>query len=289
VEWKEDPEFDTSWLVKFEVSGITKKVVAYQIQAARLRVAPMPVPTNYYQMLRISPRRNEWGKHYGYDPLDTDEFQLFARQLAVDQMNFLNRIWQLGSPELTTNDLTICLASPKTNTFDITLAKFGDRFNDRFQLQIFDRRVQLFMDHAHNMAAYWSDEQKMQDASVKDTLNPAAATGLAREALHQMGWNEKQLQLVEPPTVKQWKLPPGGNEQGPVYKLPHYDVSWLLPENERQGAGEEPVAVAFQISGLTKKVTMYANNWPLTPRIPLPANYLQILGLASQTNSTHRE
>ena len=264
------PLFKVQWMagkesgpIRMEVSGITKKVVAY----ANYSAPPMPIPTNYFAMLGVSSRPSDWGAQFGYDSANTPEFQSAARQLAIAQVNRLNEIWSLGSKKLSTNDLTVFQAKPTTNGFDILA-----RFDDRFQLQVAQSQIQWFKDMAHNIEALTEDDQTLSAAlAATNSLNPTSAVQLARQALHQMGWSEKQLQLREPPSVTQVTVP--ADDETPQ-KLPLYDVFWHFAPEEFSKYGENAAAVAFQVSGLTRKVVMYANNWPLTPKLTLPTNAL---------------
>lgn len=261
VEWRLAKEFVP---VRMEISGLTGKVVSYVNYLA----PAMTCPTNYFALLGVSSRPNEWGAQYGYESLNTPEFQSAARKLATDQMNRLNEVWSLGSQPLSTNDLRVFQAKPDTNSFDIPLARFGDRF----YLQIAQSRIQLFQDSVHNMEGLTATEEKIKQVlTLTNLLDAKAAVQVARGALHRMGFDEKQLQLREPPTVKQVRI---DSEQGRPLILPLYDVFWLFPADMQQQYGEGAAAVGFQISGLTKKVVMYANNWLLTPKLPFPTNTL---------------
>jgi hypothetical protein len=55
-------------------------------------------------------------------------------------------------------------------------------------------------------------------------------------------------------------------------------VGWKIKELlAHQSSGQN--GVTFAVSGITKQVAEYYNFDPRTPRIPLPTNYLQMLGL----------
>jgi hypothetical protein len=259
IQWKAGKEFAS---LQMEVSGITKKVVAYVNYSA----LPMPLPTNYFTMLGVSARPEEWGAQFGYDPANTREFQSAARQLATEQMNHLNNVWALNSKKLSTNDLDIFSAKPSTNSFDISMAQFSDRF----YLQIQQGRIQLFKDRANSLEGLGADEAKLRElATQTNSLDLKRAEGIAREALHRLGFDETKLQLREPPKVRQVRV---SSESGRPLTLPLYDVMWMFPENERWKYGEGSAAVAFQISALTTGVVMYANNSPLAPQLTLSTN-----------------
>ncbi len=61
-----------------------------------------------------------------------------------------------------------------------------------------------------------------------------------------------------------------------VYPLPMFNVGWYVKGYTGLTDPDEP-RVTFDISGITKTVSEYFN--PHTPRVPLPTNYFQMLGL----------
>jgi len=259
VQWKAGEEPGP---IRMQISGLTKKVVAY----ANYMTPAMSLPANYFAMLGVSSRAEEWGSQFGYDKADTREFQASARQLATEQVNRLNDAWSLGSRNLSTNDLEIFLAKPLTNTFDITMAQFGHRF----YLQVQHGRIQLFKDLSNNLEGLIASDAKLADlAKYTNTLAEATAERIARDAMRRLGLSEKELQLQEPPSTKQVRLP---TESGRPLSLPLFDVMWKFPPKEQQKYGEGTAAVAFQISALTTGVVMYANNSPLAPQLTIRTN-----------------
>lgn len=255
--------------VRIEVSGLSKKVVAYENPAP----PPTPLPTNYFQMLGISPDSSKWGLQFGYNPHHTTAFDRFAREFAVAQANRLIQSWQLDFPRLlSTNDITWFLAEPRTNAPSISAA-----FTNRFYLQMVEGFVGLFEDKAHSRSAFALDDAKLLSSAVlTNVLDTNDAVGLAREALARLELNEALLRLRSPPVVRQVEIPAGTGETS--IKLPLYDVLWAFPPGEQERFGEMS-AVGVQVSAVTRKVVMFANNCPWTPKLALPTNYLQIIAV----------
>jgi hypothetical protein len=113
-------------------------------------------------------------------------------------------------------------------------------------------------------------------------LTSERAVQLAKESLRQIGFDEQPLQLREGPIVNQIELPMPTERRFEIpfvpkrqYKLPYYDIFWPFPFDQRLKYGDSP-QVAVQLSGLTKKVTMFANNHPQALKFALPTNYLEI-------------
>lgn len=280
VEWKRNKKAQFGTLIEMEVSGVTSNIVWYQSYIAGSSI----LPTNYHQMLGVSPRRHEWGKQFGYDPLDTDEFRHYARQVAVDEVNRLVKIWDLEAKPLTTNDIQWFISQPRTNNFDLSA-----RVGERFYIQILQGRIQLFMDKEHNIEALGRDEAIGAVLQNPHRLTQGAATQIARAALERLGVPAETLARHPPPTVTQCTVGPGERK----IALPLYDVFWPFPEAEQKAAqkkyGEGTSAFGFQVSALRKKVVMYASHSPAAPLIPLPEDYSELLGLRpkSSANSAH--
>jgi hypothetical protein len=276
VEWrKRDQE---SGSLGVEISGLTEHVVAFSSLVAK----PMPLPSNYFVMLGISPQKTNWGKRFGYDPHDTDEFQLSARQFAVEQLNRLISLWGLGGRTLTTKDITSFRAHPDTNGVSIDWVA-----TDRFYLQISQGRITLFKDNANSIEAITDSAKAMSSALAKsNSLDTASATRLAREALHKLGVDEKYLKLLEPPRVEQYDLPMPGQEDSDLrYTLPIYNVMWSHLVEDQSKFGKD--AVGIQVSGITKKVVVYGNNSTLAPHLAVSGNYPALLGLTNSPTKSH--
>jgi hypothetical protein len=255
--------------IRIEVSGLTKQVVAYE----NLLAQPSPLPTNYFQMLGISPDSSKWGLQFGYNPRHTPAFEQFTREFATTQANRLIQSWQLDFPRLlTTNDIAWILAEPRTNAPSISAA-----FTNRFYLQMLEGYVGLFEDKAHSRSAFGEDDTKLRSPSVMtNVLDTNDAVRLAREALARLGLNEAKLRLRSPPVVTQLEIPAATGESS--VRLPLYDVFWAFPPEEQAKLGEMS-AVGVQVSAVTRRVVMFANNCPWTPKLALPTNYSGLIAV----------
>jgi hypothetical protein len=258
------PFFIVRWSqanIHIEISGVTGKIVNYENYGAP---ATIPLPTNYYVMLRISPDHTTWGQQFGYNPLNTETFQSFAASFVTDQMNRLIEVWHLPSRKLATNDITWFLAKPQTNSFDVIA-----RFNERFQLQIIQSRIEILLDEDRNLKSYSEDPNRLRDA-LKQTnvISPATAEASARNALDSLGLNSKSLGVKEPPVVKRQIT----EFEGKSIELPIYEVSWW-PDKENTIPGNQYPLVAFHVSATSGTIISYGNTSLRTPPIPLPTNY----------------
>ncbi len=252
--------------VRMEVSGITKTIVDYFNVASASVV--VPVPTNYFEMLGVPPEPRLWGKQYGYDPINTEAFQTFARDVLVEKANWLNETWKLGiAGTITSNHVERFQAIPHTNTF---LA--SGQIASRFQFQVGDGMIQIFKDDKHASDAFTGHKEKMMALlKQKNQLTKSSALALARKALAQIGLDEKMLRLPKP-QVSQVREPFPGEEK--LRDIPFFYIAWKWTNNE-----EEYPIMAMELSGITEKVTFFANSCTNTPRFALPSNYHAILGL----------
>jgi len=275
VRWR---KLGSDWFaVEMEVSGVTRTVVDYFSASAYMRV--IPVPTNYFEMLGVPPTPRLWGKQYGYDPINTDEFQQFARGFLAEKANWLNEKWRLGlSGPITTNSLDYCEATPFTNRF----AVWG-QISNRLYLQITGGRLELFQDYRRESGEMTRPKERMQATlKTRNQLTKAKALALAREALRQLGLDEQKLHLPAPRVTQVQDSFPDDENETKLYNLPFYEVMW--------GGGEtEYPLLAMEVSGLTKTVTRFVDNRIEIPGFALPTNYLQILGLQCQTNAPSAE
>ena len=264
--------------IRIEVSGLTKRVVAYE----NPMVPAMPLPTNYFQMLGVSSDSSRWGVQFGYDPRHTPAFDQFARKSAVAEANRLIQSWQLDFPRpLTTSDIVWFLAEPRTNAPSISAA-----FTNRFYVQMVEGFVGLFEDKAHSRSSFAKDESQLRSPKVMtNVLDKMTAIQLARDALRLAGLDEIKLRLREPPVVTQVTFPDAAGDE--TVKLPLYDVFWSFPPEEQPKYGEMS-AVGVQVSAVTRKVAMFANNCPWAPKLALPTNYFQLLGAPHEAGPRRR-
>ena len=277
VSWKPFPEAQFGTM-RMEISGLTKKIVAWENPLAK----PLPLPDNYFQLLGVSPDPAQWGRAFGYDPRHTRAFDQAARDAAVGQINRLVRAWQLDFPRpLAGADISWFLAKPGPGAPEISAA-----FTNRFHLQMAGGFVTLFEDKAHARSSFAAAESKLRSpAPTTNTLEEKAVIQLAREALRRAGLDEAKLRLRQPPDVTQASLPLG--DEDAALKLPLYDVFWYFPAAEQSKFGDMP-AVAVQISALTQRVVLFANNCPWTPKLDGAANSFPAESLPRQAPRRQR-
>jgi hypothetical protein len=269
VVWPQSPGVQAQHIV-MQVSGTTRKLVSYSNQL----LAPAPLFTNYFQLLNVPPHPHLWGKEYGYNPLDTEAFKGFARELAVSQINDLVEKWNLEyQGKLTTNHIAWFYATPLSNSFTIAAL-----FTNRFYLEIKDARLSLFEDRCNSLQAFADEvaaDKRLYKTPSKLMLKDVLS--LAHFQLSKLDINENQPGLASKPTVKQARFPGPAPEKNPL--APFYEVAWAFPRAETAEFGDQ-IAIGVQLSGITKKVVVYSNNSLSTPRIPLPPNYPEIIGMA---------
>ncbi len=268
------PLFSVAWRfqnsdlqpVVMEMSGITKTVVSYFNVAPDARV--IPVPTNYFEMLGVPPEPRLWGKQYGYDPINTDAFQAFARDFLLEKANWLMRTWKLGlALPIATNHLERCHAIPHTNTFLVSA-----QIARRFEFQVGEGMIQVFKDYRQVSDAFTSSKEKMTIVmKEKNQLTKSSALALARDKLAQIGIDDKKLRLPKP-FVRQVREPFPDEEK--PRDLPFFFIEWKWTDFE-----DEYAVMAMELSAITKQVTFFANSCTNTPRFALPPNYNEILGL----------
>ena len=100
-------------------------------------------------------------------------------------------------------------------------------------------------------------------AKIKSKITAKEAEAIARERLHQLGLTEKQLKLIEPPEVNQYKF--GGERWNSLSLAPC--SMWFRGE---QRLVEKSLAVSFNISGITKQVSDFFMASMVSPRCQYP-------------------
>lgn len=125
----------------------------------------------------------------------------------------------------------------------------------------------------YSQSFMYSDEKKEVWARMTNLLTLERAVALARDRIHNLGIDETKLGLSEPTTAAQWKY----DSNGVMYPLPLYVVRW-------QTTTGDYYIIDMEISGVSSNVSKLHYNLPaeMLPahlRVPLPTNYLQMLGL----------
>ena len=223
---------------------------------------------------------------WGYDGVATDRlmarrtiatnttaFEEYGLRVMLAQANQVREQWNLDIPEpLTVSNVNFNLwAYVGGVTGDLT-TKDG-----RFVWQFWINDFYHFADtnyYPHSFRHH--DEQSARLTRIKSNITSKEAAAIARDALHRLGLSEKQLKLIEPPSVNQYKFE---ESDGTIYPLPMFNVGWKIKEFLSHSPPSGQNAVVFDVSGITRRVAEYANTHPRRPRIPLPTNYFQMLNL----------
>ena len=198
---------------------------------------------------------------------NTPAFEEYAVNFMLQKANEMRTNWNLVIPKpLTINDIFFSLQATPYGIWGVLSTREG-RYNWGFNWGILDH----FDDAKYRPFSFrYRDDESARLTKIKSKINAKEAETIARNALHELGLTEKQLHLIEPPRVNQYKFE---ETNGVIYPLPMFNVGWLV---EGFTDSDEP-SVVFDISGITKNVAEYSN--PHVPRVPLPSNYFQMLNL----------
>jgi hypothetical protein len=202
---------------------------------------------------------------WGVIPTNTIAFQQYALGVMLTQATYFAEQWNLEVPRpITTNMVTYFSATPRTNSWDGSLT-----INNLYGFRIFDRSLVLFRDRRYHANTFVGKDEAA-DALVRETNYLTLDKGLAvaRSALERIGMREYGLD--NPTTLKQWKY----DSNNVIYPLPLYAIRW---ESDKG-------AIIMEVSGISSNVAEFCNATRAKPlEIPLPKNYLALLGLP--TNS----
>jgi hypothetical protein len=213
---------------------------------------------------------------YGRISTNTPAFEDYGVNLMVAMANETAEKWKLDLPHrLGVNDIMFWL-KPKPTCIQWILSTRNGRYwwaFDNGWMGLFSdeqnsRRAYLINTNASDMA---NDEVLSRMANTKSKITEAQAIKMARDYLHAIGLDEKQLRLHEPPKVERdgYKA-----DSGKRYQVPLFAVGWSV-----EGANPEARLVEITISGITSNIVQYFNANPKIPRVPLPTNYFQMLNL----------
>jgi len=205
---------------------------------------------------------------------NTPAFEEWGVTLMLTKANEVRVKWALDIEKpLTVNDVLFQLKA----TVHGLAGGIGTR-DERFSWRFSRNTLEHFYDSKYRPRSFrHKDEKSARLAKISSKVSASDAEAIARDALHRLGLDERQLRLSEPPSVNQYTFE---ENDGIVYPLPTFNIAWRLegyPEPEGDEAEFQPVV--FRISGITKGVVEYFNVCPYTPTAPLPANYFEMLGL----------
>lgn len=204
----------------------------------------------------------------GIIPMSTPAFDAYALTTLLDQANFVARAWNLDVPlPIRSNHVTRLVIRPKTNGLS------GSIRVSRYDFGVGEGRFSLLRDNDFSFRMYlYNDEKSDALATMTNVLKRESALALARDKLHRIGIDAKQIGLGEPVECKQWKY----DSNGVVFPMPYYKVRWQ--------ATNIYLVVDMGISGVTSNVAEFnynipADSLPQSLRVPTPTNYFQMLGL----------
>jgi hypothetical protein len=207
---------------------------------------------------------------------NTPAFEEYGVTQMLSVGNRTREVWKLDLPHpLTVNDIVFWLKPKPTAIqwgFDTRDGRFAWDFDNGWMVLFRDnansRRAYLINTNAPGMA---NDEVLARMAKSKSKITEKTAIKMARDYLHALGFDEKQLRLHEPPKVERDRFT---DDDGKKYLVPLFAVGWSV-----EGANPESRLVEITVSGITSNIVEYFNANPNTPRVPLPTNYFQMLNL----------
>ncbi len=207
---------------------------------------------------------------------NTPAFEEYGLDLMLSMADDTAKKWKLDLPHpLTVNDVVFWL-KPKPTCIQWILSTRNGRYCWAFDngwLNLLSdeqnsRRAYLINTNAPGMV---NDEVLSRMAKTKSNITKAQAIKMARDYLHALGLDEKQLRLHEPPKVERDRFT---DDDGKKHLVPLFAVGWSV-----EGADPEYQLVEITVSGITSNIVKYFNADPNTPRVPLPTNYFQMLNL----------
>ncbi len=104
----------------------------------------------------------------------------------------------------------------------------------------------------------YNDEASARLAKIKSRITAKQAEEIARDFLHKIGCTEKQLGLIEPPEVNQYKFQESNDV---IYPLPCFNVRWKTPD-----ADEDWWPMIIDVSGIANQIADYCNSARSTPQ-----------------------
>lgn len=261
-----------AWGRAWQVCFVAVLMPVSRLSAEQATNAVLSTPLSSIAAARSSVREPEYGRISTNSPA----FEEYGFNLMLSQVNQMAERWKLELPHpLRVNEVVFWL-KPKATSMQWILATRNARYCWDFD----DGWVRSFIDEPNSRRAYLintnapgfaSSEVLGRVAKTKSKITEAEAIRMARDCLHALGLTETQLRLHEPPTVERDHFT---DEDGTRYEVPLFAVGWSV-----EGADPETRLVEITVSGITSNIVEYLNADPNTPRIALPTNYFQMLGL----------
>ncbi len=214
----------------------------------------------------------------GIIPTNSPAFREYALSVLLSNANLVAERWQLDVQlPITTNQITGSFIDPTTNGLEGSIQIDNDAH--KYGFKVSDGRFNSFGDTKYRSQTfvYSPDEQKDKWPGMTNLLTLESAVAMAKDKLHRLGIDEKKLGMGEPFKAAQWRY----DSNDVFYPLPLYAVQWKTQTGDY-------MVIRMEISGVTSNVAYFSHNIPanLLPsflRVPTPTNYLQLLGLPSNT------
>jgi hypothetical protein len=209
---------------------------------------------------------------YGnYIPTNTPAFQQYAFQVMFTNAQSLAARWQLDQSKVSTNDLTRLTIRPQPKQIGATM-EFGERYgfwvSQTGFLCFSDDRYRIGSDFEkwtnQALADRYGGDLKQQ-YEVTSTLTLEAARKIAESAMHAYGVPTDELGFLQPKLQEQMKV---GDKL-----LPYYKFEW----------GTEKGRCKVHVSGVITNIVQFEFEGPDHLRLKPPPNYLELLGLATNT------
>ncbi len=206
---------------------------------------------------------------------NTPAFEEYGFDLMLSEARRIRKA-RSDIPPLSVNNVFFSLkATPR----GVTGAIFTrDR---RFNWNFGDNCLESFVDTNYWPQSFrYNDDASAKLTKVKSRITAKEAEEIARDFLHKIGYTEKQLGLIEPPEVNQYKFQESNDV---IYPLPCFNVRWKTPD-----ADEDWWPIRIDVSGIINNVADYCNSARSTPSEPLPTNYMEMLEVSAPTNNQQK-
>jgi hypothetical protein len=213
---------------------------------------------------------------YGRISTNTPVFEEYGFNLMLAMGNEMLEKWKLEQPHFLGVNNVVFWLKPKPTCIQWVLSTRDGHYTWSFD----NGWINLFRDNENSSRAYLintnapgmvNDEVVERMVRTKSKITERQAVQMARDYLHAIGLDEKQLRLHEPPKVERDGYTA---DDGKRYQVPLFAVGWSV-----EGANPDIELLRIAVSGITSNIVDYFNGNPNTPRVALPTNYFPMLNL----------
>lgn len=131
--------------------------------------------------------------------------------------------------------------------------------------------------HYSKMFFLYNDDEEARLAKIKSKIDAKQAEEIAQNFLKKYNIIPKEQGLVEKPEVHQYKFE---ESNGVVYPLPCFNLTW-------SNLTDDTYSLSINVSGINNRVVDYFYLGK-SFNIPVPTNYLDMLGVLPPTNNIQR-